>query len=79
MTQIASHEWASRVIQPRWRADYQAAAKYELFEDPISLTPAELLRVIQRYDRHKNRWARTIRRKSGSGKNAWLTVRDYAH
>ena len=42
MTQLASHEWASRVIQSRLCGDYRAAAKYEMFEDPISLTPTEL-------------------------------------
>lgn len=78
MTQLASHEWASRVIQPRLLADYQAAAKYELFEDPISLTPAELLKVVRRYHRRMSRWARTLKRKRGSGKEAWLAVKDYA-
>lgn len=78
MTQIASHEWAGRVIQSRLLADYQAAAKYELFEDPISLTPAELLRVVRRYDRRKSCWAWMLKLKRGSGKDAWLAVRDYA-
>lgn len=78
MTQLASHEWASRIIQPHLLAGYQAAAKYELFEDPISLTPAELLRMGRRYDRRKSRWARMLKRKHGSGKEAWLAVKDYA-
>ena len=78
MTQIASHEWASRVIQPRLLANYRAAAKYDLFEDPIALTPAELLGVVGRYNRRKSYWAWRLRLKRGSGKDAWLAVRDYA-
>jgi glycosyltransferase involved in cell wall biosynthesis len=78
MTQLASHEWASRVIQPHLLASYQAAAKYELFEDPIFLTPAELLRMSRRYDRRKSRWAWRLKRKRGSGKEAWLALKDYA-
>ncbi len=78
MTQLASHEWASRVIQSRLLADYRAAAKYELFEDPISLTPAELLGAVQRHNRRYSLWALRLKLKRGSGKDTWQAVKDYA-
>ncbi len=78
MTQLASHQWATSVIQPDWLKDYRRAAKYDLFEDPIALTADELLGFARRHGWIKGRWASAIKRQFGSGKEAWLTVKDYA-
>lgn len=79
MTQVASHQWALSVIQPALARDYRAAVKYELFEAPIALTPAELLAVVKRHGRRKAWWARGIQRQLGSGETAWLAVRDCSY
>ncbi|CAK0749283.1 hypothetical protein CCP4SC76_2020002 [Gammaproteobacteria bacterium] len=78
MTQLASHQWACRVIQPRLLAHYRAAVKYELFEDPISLSPSELLKRAWQQDRRKGLWAWRLKLKRGSGKDIWLTLGNHA-
>lgn len=77
MTQIASHEWASQVIQPRLLSSYRAAARYELFEDRLLLGPLELLWAAVRHSRRHGLWAGRIRMERASGKDAWLAVCDY--
>ncbi len=77
MTQIASHEWACRVIQPRLLNAYRAAARYELFEDRLSVGPQQQLWAAVRQSRRHGLWAWRMRIGRGSGKDAWLAVRDY--
>ncbi|MCB1770353.1 MAG: hypothetical protein KDJ31_11755 [Candidatus Competibacteraceae bacterium] len=76
MTQLAPHEWASCVIQPRLRAAYRMAAKYEIFENPISLTPTEFLWTVQGRNRRYSLWALKLLFQHGSGKDTWRAIRD---
>ena len=78
MTQVASHQWALSVIKPALAGNYRKAVKYELFEDRLALSTDELLAVAHQHGRRKAWWARSIRRQPGSGKSAWLAVKDYA-
>ncbi|WP_460028483.1 glycosyltransferase [Methyloparacoccus murrellii] len=78
-TQVASHYWAASVIEPRLHNTYTNAARYDLFGDNVSLPPGILLKSTRSLGRGRSLWARAMRYRSDAGKDAWMSVKDYAN
>ena len=78
MTQVASHEWTTSVIRPGLLEQYQSAVKYDLFADTITMSPADMVRVVKRQAPQYVSWLRSIQRRQGTGETDWQGVRDFA-
>jgi glycosyltransferase involved in cell wall biosynthesis len=77
-TQVASHYWASSIIDRDIRKIYLSAAKYDLFCDTTALRVAELLKQLASMDSRRAWWARSMWYRAKSGERNWLSLQNYS-
>jgi glycosyltransferase involved in cell wall biosynthesis len=77
-TQVASHYWASSIIDRDIRKKYLSAAKYDMFCDRTALRLVELLRQLSAMDSRRAWWARSMCLRAKSGERDWLALQNYS-
>jgi hypothetical protein len=75
--QIATHYWGSSKIKPELRGKYLAAAAYDIFNNTIALSTADIFRTTLAHGRGLLPWLAKVYGLRRQGRAAWEELQDF--